>query len=359
MKTLRRRCRQLAQENAALREEAERLSFAPPAVSSATGTADTAPQAYAGRFPQLAAIDRAYADRGEPRYTAFADLEALSVHMRCFSASRLGFYTEVHTFSIFLAALACGKTVYLRGGAPESAIAVPYAAALALGEELDCPGADRAELTAALYRAHWDAAPKFILLPPGTKPPADYSGSGIRLAAGAWPDDPRYLQGGCLALPANVRYLSLEPQHKAIGFVAPPAQEAPFPAMFTAARPVRDKQLRQMFTEAAAWHPVPEGSETTYRQIETLLANELMLSAAERGWAQFEKFHGVCASCGMGDAAALDAFLYHHALRCLERTEPAARRWLLPQLLPILHESGCTATASWVDTLIHAGAPKK
>ncbi|MDR2525797.1 MAG: hypothetical protein LBC83_06440 [Oscillospiraceae bacterium] len=342
-----------------------------------------------GRFPLLLRVDAKYAGAvGDSPTAPQPTLQALCEHMRRHAAAHSGIYAARELFAAFLGAMAVSDFVLVQG---EESAALPNAVAQALGQPLVLASADASWRGAAdllgqwtngarlyeethflrlAYEALWHQGVTLLALQPLlAAAPQEYLSTllpllrartagmeaqlparSIRLTDSAWPNDPVRLEDGALPWAQGLWLLGiLRPgeqapaalRRDAMEFHVPPdaLKQKPFLVPWTQAQPVEWQHLRRSFAEAAEAYTLPAAARDRFAALEEYLAAQLQLDLGANAAAELERFAAVCLACGMNSRAALDAYLWHRALRLLQTPEPAALRQQMPALKDFLKKT--------------------
>jgi len=307
------------------------------------------------RFSVLRSVDEKYPDGvllpPEEDDDDPMTLQALAAHLRGYAATQFGLRAAEDVVASLLGAMAVSDLIVLRG----EAAGLPQAVAAALGQQAEIVSLRHAEgalgawdattkmysekrLLRVIYEAGYQSAPCFAVLenaetaaPEGLAAIWRTASAGrgparaLRLVNDTWPGDPLLLRGGTLPYPENLWLFAAAKQEAVL---AAPMQltinlqengaeisPVPKPIEISAAR------LRELFREAVAEYPIPEEITKLFAQTAEYLAEHLDYSIDAQTQRQMAPFIGVCLACGLPPKNALDAFLYHKALRRLETAD--------------------------------------
>jgi len=326
------------------------------------------------RFPVLRSVDDKYPDGvlpapeeedGEP-----ITLQALAAHVRGYAATQFGLRAAEDVYASLLGAMAVSDLIMLRG----EASALPQAAAAALGQQAEIVSLRNAEnalgtwdaatkmyhekrLLRVIYEAGYQSAPCVAVLEDaGTAAPEGLAavwrtagmGRGparaLRLANDAWPGDPLLLQGGSLPYPENL-WLFAAAKQDAVQIAASmqltinlQEDKAEIPQVLKPIE-ISAARLRELFRAASEEHPIPEEINKLFAQTAEYLAEHLDYAIDAQTQRQMAPFIGVCLACGLQPKQALDAFLYHKALRRLESADEFLLRHELAGLERFLNDT--------------------
>ena len=370
----------LRKENMQLRQQLSELPEQPPEPPVPDDPEEEVTPAHQfSRFPVLRSVDDKYPDGAllapEEEDDEPMTLRALAVHLRGYAAAQFGLRAAEDVFASLLGAMAVSDLIVLHG----EAAAVPQAVAAALSQQAELVSLRHAEdalgtwdattkmyhekrLLRVIYEAGYQSAPCFAVMEDAETAASEglaavrrTAGMGLgparalRLANDAWPGDPLLLQGGALPYPENLWLFAVAnpdaaqdvsqalaaPMQLHLNLQEDKAEISPVlkPIEISAAR------LRALFREAAAEHPIPEETNKLFAQTAEYLAEHLDYSIDAQTQRQMAPFLGVCLACGLQPKQALDAFLYHKALRRLESADPFLLRHELAGLERFLKDT--------------------
>ncbi|MDR3313778.1 MAG: hypothetical protein LBS96_04900 [Oscillospiraceae bacterium] len=379
--------------NAVQMEELESaLEAAPEEDMAQLLPADASPcsAALSSRFPLLVRVDQRHAAAQEEPDAAQPTLQVLTDHLRRHAAAHCGLYAPRGLYGSFLGAMAVSDLLLLYTEEGQTA-ALPNAIAQAMGQPLELttvqpswrspadllgqssPATKLYEEThflRLLYEASWRKGVNlFALQPLMAAPPESYlapllpllelraavgqsdpaAHRSLSLTESAWPNDPKRLEGGKLPWPDGLWLLGLlapgDPpppprlRATAMEFCVPAPRTKTFLVPWTQPLPVEAAHLRSLFANAAELYKLPQVMRSRFDALAEHLATQMQCSLGADAAEKLERFAAVCLACGMSSREAVDAYLWHHALRRLQPLEPASLRHQLPALRDFLSET--------------------